>query len=308
VAYEPQVPSRSESLPLRGLAHRLLRWGPPSDDPVLLLHGFLDCAETFQFLVDALPRDWSFVALDWRGFGGSAWNGAPYWFPDYLADLEALLDVLGAPAAPGAGTGTERAAARAPRVIGHSMGGNVASLYAGIRPGRLRWLVSLEGFGLPRTSPEQAPARYAEWLDELREPPRASRYESVAQLATVLRRRNARLPPAHAEFLAQAWSRPRPDGGIELRADPWHRLANPVLYRREEAEACWKRAALPLLLVSGSESEFHRRLGADGTEAYYRSVFRQLELASIADAGHMMHHESPRAVAQAIAGWAARQG
>jgi len=291
MSYQAHVPARAETLALRGVPHRVLRWGRPSDDPVLLLHGFLDCADSFQFLVDALPRDWSFVAPDWRGFGGSGWNDAPYWFPDYLGDLEVLLDALAPP--------------RPPRVIGHSMGGNVASLYAGIRPGRLRWLVSLEGFGLPRSSSDQAPQRYAEWLDELREPPRNSRYESVAQLATVLRRRNHRLPPAHAEFLAQAWSKPRTDGGIELRADPWHRLVNPMLYRREEAEACWRRAELPMLLVFGAESDFHRRLGPDGTAQYYHSIFRQLEIASIADAGHMMHHEQPQAVAAAILDWAA---
>jgi pimeloyl-ACP methyl ester carboxylesterase len=314
MGYEAQVPSRGETVTLRGLPHRVLRWGPPSDDPVLLLHGFLDCAETFQFLVDALPRDWSFVALDWRGFGGSGWNDAPYWFPDYLGDLEAFLDVLGVAGAPRAAAVPAGDAGRPPeapgralRVIGHSMGGNVASLYAGIRPGRFRWLVSLEGFGLPRMSPEQAPARYAEWLDELREPVRNSRYESVAQLATVLRRRNARLPPAHAEFLAAAWSRPRADGGIELRADPWHRLVNPILYRREEAEACWRRADAPMLLVFGGESEFHRRLGDDGTHAYYHSIFSRLEIAEVPGAGHMMHHEAPEAVAAAITAWVARQ-
>lgn len=294
MSYQPQVPERSETLVLRGVPHRVLRWGPPSDDPIVLLHGFLDCAESFQFLVDALPRDWSFVAPDWRGFGGSGWNDAPYWFPDYLGDLEAFLAALAAP--------------RPLRVIGHSMGGNVCSLYAGIRPGRFRWLVSLEGFGLPRSSSDQAPQRYAEWLDELREPPRNSRYESVAQLATVLRRRNHRLPPAHAEFLAAAWSRPRSDGGIELRADPWHRLVNPMLYRREEAEACWRRAELPMLLVFGAESDFHHRLGPDGSVEYYHSIFRQLEIASIAGAGHMMHHELPEAVAAAILAWATRQG
>lgn len=293
MSYQPQVPARSETLVLRGVPHRVLRWGPASDDPILLLHGFLDCAESFQFLVDALPRDWSFVAPDWRGFGGSGRNDAPYWFPDYLGDLEAFLYAHGAP--------------RPPRVIGHSMGGNVASLYAGIRPGRFRWMVSLEGFGLPRSSSDQAPERYAEWLDELREPPRNSRYESVAQLATVLRRRNLRLPAAHAEFLAAAWSRPRADGGIELRADPWHRLVNPMLYRREEAEACWRRADLPMLLVFGAESDFHRRLGPDGTSEYFHSIFCQLEIAGIADAGHMMHHEQPAAVAAAISAWAARQ-
>lgn len=303
MSYQAQVPARSETVTLRGLPHRLLRWGSPSDDPVLLLHGFLDCAETFQFLVDALPRDWSFVALDWRGFGGSGWNHAPYWFPDYLADLQALLEHLGA-----VGGAQAAPAVHALRVIGHSMGGNIGSLYAGIRPGCFRWLVSLEGFGLPRATPAQAPERYAEWLDQLREPRRGSRYQSIEQLAAVLQRRNRRLPAAHAGFLARAWSQPcvGSGGGIELRADPWHRLVNPLLYRREEAEACWRRADLPMLLVVGSESEFHHRLGPDGQGDYYHSIFRQLDIANIAGVGHMMHHEIPEAVAATIAEWAAR--
>ena len=308
--YVARVAPRPETLPLRGVPHRVLRWGPPSDDPILLLHGFLDTAETFQFMVDALPRDWSFIAPDWRGFGDSGWNDGPYWFPDYLADLEALLDVLqpqGAVAGAAAGTGTGVGTPRSLRVIGHSMGGNVCSLYAGVRPGRFRWLVSMEGFGLPRMPAELAPARYAQWLDELRDGGRNSRYESLAQLATVLRRRNPRLPLANAAFLARAWSRPRADGGIELRADPYHRLANPVLYRRDEAEACWRRADLPMLLVVGAESEFHLRLGEDGTDEYFRGIFRRLDFATVAGAGHMMHHENPAGSAQAIADWVSRQ-
>ncbi len=298
VEYLAQVPQREQTLALRGVPHRLLHWGPPSDDPILLLHGFLDTAESFQFLVDALPRSLSFVAPDWRGFGDSGWNAAPYWFPDYLADLEALLDALQPAGA---------ASPNALRVIGHSMGGNVCSLYAGVRPGRFRWLISMEGFGLPRVGSDEAPARYALWLDELRAGVRNSGYESVAQLATVLKRRNPRLPPANAAFLARAWSRAREGGGVELRADPWHRLTNPVLYRREEAEACWRRADLPMLLVTGAESEFHRRLGADGTDGYFSGIFRQLDFATVAAAGHMMHHENPLGSAQAILAWVERR-
>ena len=65
-----------------------------SGEPVVLLHGFQDCGDTWQFLVDSLPGTWSLVAPDWRGFGGSEWAPGGYWFPDYLADLETLLDQL----------------------------------------------------------------------------------------------------------------------------------------------------------------------------------------------------------------------
>src|SRR3569833_388468 len=115
-----------EFVTVRGLRHRLTRWGGRSSTPVILLHGWMDTGETFQFLVDHLPESWSCVAPDWRGFGESEWPAEGYWFADYFADLEALLGLL-SPDQPA-------------RSIAHSMGGNVATMYAGIRPKRLRWV------------------------------------------------------------------------------------------------------------------------------------------------------------------------
>lgn len=285
--------ARHEYLEIRGLRHRITCWGPPSDDPIVLLHGFLDNAATFQFLVDALPSDWSFAAPDWRGFGGTDSTRQPYWFPDYFGDLEALLDVL-----------VPHSAAR---VIGHSMGGNIGLLYAGIRPKRLRWVVSLEGFGLPRSQPEQAPARYAQWLDQLREPRKPSIYPDLERLQKTLRLRNSRLTAERAGFIARAWTLPV-DGGHELAADPWHRLVNPSLYRRDEAEACWRQVEIPVLLVLAAQSEYLPGLGEDGSEASFRALLRRLTLHTLPDVGHMLHHEDPAAVAAVIQDFIAAEG
>jgi pimeloyl-ACP methyl ester carboxylesterase len=291
--YRPLVPMRTEWHEVRGLRHRVLRWGPPSTAPIVLLHGFQDTGETWQLLVDALPRDWSFAAPDLRGFGDTAANAAPYWFPDYLADLDVLLDLL-APDAP-------------VRMMGHSMGGNVAALYAGVRPARLRWLVSLEGFGMQRVAPARAPERYARWLDELRAGVRHSTYESIDVLAGILQRRNPRLAPAVAAFVARAWSKPSPaagtPGAVELRHDPWHRIVNPVLSRREEAEACWQRITAPVLLLVGTESEYRPYLKEDGSDAALRASFPTATLATIAQAGHMLHHERAAEVAARVLRW-----
>jgi pimeloyl-ACP methyl ester carboxylesterase len=284
--------ARHEYLEIRGLRHRITRWGPPTDDPIVLLHGFLDNAATFQFLVDALPPDWSFAAPDWRGFGGTTGTQQPYWFPDYFGDLEALLDAL-----------VPHCRAR---VIGHSMGGNIALLYAGIRPQRLRWAVSLEGFGLPRTQSDQAPARYAQWLDQLREERKPAIYPDLARLETTLRLRNPRLTAERAGFIARVWTHPV-DGGYQLAADPWHRLVNPSLYRRDEAEACWRQVEIPVLLVLAGKSEYLPSLGEDGSEARFRALLRHLTLHTLPEVGHMLHHEDPGAVAALIRDFAAGQ-
>jgi pimeloyl-ACP methyl ester carboxylesterase len=297
MAYVPRREPRSESLIVRGLRHRLTWWGERTGTPIVLLHGFMDCGATWQFLVDCLPRDWSLAAPDWRGFGHSERAADGYWFPDYFADLEALLAAL----VPDA---------RA-RLIGHSMGANIAQIYGGIRPGRLEWLVSLEGIGLAPSGPEEAPARFAQWLDELRAPPRERRYRSVGELAAYLEARNPRLPRERAEFLARAWTRPvRPavepipgadsaHGEVELLFDPRHRLVNPILYRREEAQACWARFDAPVLLVTGGESAHPAKREAN-VESLRRYV-RDLRTATVAGVGHMMHHEDPAAVALLIA-------
>ncbi len=285
---------RHEIVDLRGVRHHVTRWGPESDAPLVLLHGWADTSDTFQFVVDALSRDWPIVAPDWRGFGRSAWNGGTYWFPDYFADLEALLDLY----APGA----------AVTLVGHSMGGNVAGLYGGIRPERVARLVNLEGFGLPRTQPDDAPARYRAWLDHLKSPPAFGRFASVEPFAAVLARKNPRLTPERALFVARTWSVVQPDGSCVVGADPAHKLPNPVLYRREEAEACWRRCVAPTLLVLGGRSEYRPGLGHDGTDDYFRGLYPDLRIATLPDAGHMMHHEQPEAVAALIERFLAETG
>ncbi len=289
--YVPRRAPVHEDLVLRGLRHRIVRWGPPCESPIVLLHGFLDVADTWQFLVDELPDDWSFVGLDWRGFGGSEWQPGGYWFTDYLADLEALLDqVVTGPA----------------RLLAHSMGGNIAALYGGIRPGRIAWTINLEGVGLPQTSPEEAPGRYARWLDELAQRPRQTVYASEHDLAKYLISRNPRLTRARAAFLARAWTR-RVGERHHLAADPQHRIVNPVLYRRDEAEACWRRGIAPMLLMLGEQSEYRTRMGSWGTAGYLEAVFPHLTLVTLADVGHMMHHEAPAAVARHIGRFVGQQ-
>lgn len=286
MSYRPRRPGRHGTIPIRGLEHHFIRWGTDSADPVLLLHGFADCAATFQFVADAVGPDLPLVAIDWRGFGGSARSPGGYWFPDYYADLDAMLDAF-CPRGPA-------------RIVGHSMGANVAMIYAGVRPERVRSLVNLEGIGLARTHPDQAPARLMQWLDELRGPLAAGEYASLAELAVRVAKRNPRLAPEQAEFIAACWSEPVTGGGVRLLADPAHRRTNPYLYRREEVEACWRAITARVLLVIGAASELLPRLGPEGGVESFRSVVPQLTIEQVAGAGHMLHHEVPREIARLI--------
>src|SRR5262245_30973588 len=164
---------------IRGLRYHVRHWQRAGAPRMVLLHGWMDVSASFQFLVDALNRDWDVYAPDWRGYGLTGWGRADcYWFPDYIADLDLLL---------------EKIESTPVNLVGHSLGGNVAALYAGVRPARVAKLVNLEGFGMQATRPEQAPKRYARWLDELREPSQLRPYDGFGALADRLQQGNVRL-------------------------------------------------------------------------------------------------------------------
>ena len=280
----------SESLfvPVRGLRYHCRCWGDERAPKLFMLHGWMDVSASFQFLVDALRRDWRVIAPDWRGFGLSEWaKGDGYWFPDYFADLDRLLEHF-QPSSPAT-------------LIGHSMGGNVAAMYAGIRPERVAKLVNLEGFGLTGTRAERAPERYARWLGELADKPGFRDYENFEALAERLRSNNSRLSGERASFLARHWGRAKPDGHVELSSDPVHKLVNPVLYRIEEAEACWRKVAAPVLWVAGAESKALEMLKLSSADlAERKGCFRNLTERVISGAGHMVHHDQPERLAEVI--------
>jgi pimeloyl-ACP methyl ester carboxylesterase len=301
-AYQPIRPARSCFVEVRGLRYHLWQWGEPAlanaQRPLLvLLHGWMDVGASYQFVVDALSEPRWVVAPDWRGFGLTAVvNADCYWFTDYFGDLDTLLDTL----APGS----------AVDLVGHSMGGNIAMTYAGVRPARVRRLVNLEGFGLPRTEPSEAPLRLVRWLDELKRPARLRAYPDAAAVAQRLMKDNPRLPADRAGWLAEQWAAPASDGAWHLRADPAHKRVHPMLYRVDETLETWKCIAAPLMWVEGDltdadkwwghrypRAEFHQRLAA---------VRAPLVKHVLSPSGHMLHHEQPQRLAALIEAFLAR--
>ena len=296
-AYRPLRHSTSRFISVRGLRCHVREWGDsgsitPERAPLVMLHGWMDVAASFQFVVDALPTERCVQALDWRGFGLSDSPAADsYWFPDYLGDLDAVLDQLWFNGA---------SAPSQIDLLGHSMGGNVAMIYAGVRPERIRRLVNLEGFGLPESRPQDAPKRYLKWLDELKTPAQLRSYDSLAAVAARLRQTNPRLRPERADWLARHWSREGADGAWHLLGDAAHKRVNPVPYQKAETLECWKRISAPLLWVEGDQASLGTPWGARYTRADFEArlaavpnVTRQV----LPDAGHMLHHDQPEALA-----------
>ena len=280
-------PFRSTFIELRSVRHHVREWGEPGKRPLFLLHGWGDVSATFQFLVDALRGDWHVIAPDWRGFGATARACDAYWFPDYLADLDALL--------------THYSPHESVDLVGHSMGGNVACMYAGVRPARVHRLVSLDAFGLPERTPEEAPGRYEKWLKQLATPQGFRAYPDVDAFARRLMRDNPRLDADRARFLAEQMTEMDGEGGLRVAIADAHRNVNPVLYRRAEVEACWRRVAAPVLWLVQADPAWRRAMGV--SDDMYRAgaaCFRDFREIGIADSGHNLHHDQPQRVAAEI--------
>ena len=308
--YTVRRPSRSHFISVRGLRHHVLEWGDASmasaERPtVLMQHGWMDVAASFQFVVDALPTDRHVLAFDWRGFGLTDAPAADtYWLPDYLGDLDHALDALLFGAAP---LFPRPSPSTAIDLLGHSMGGNAVMLYGGLRPQRIRRLVNLEGFGMPATTPSQSPKRIVQWLDELKAPAELRDYASLAEVAARLRKTNPLLPPQRAAWLAQHWSRQTvgKDGAVrfEILGDAAHKRGTPTLYQRDEVLETWKLIEAPLLWVEGDQTDVSRWWGTRYTKAEFHErlgVVKQVEKHTLSPAGHMLHHDQPEALAQRL--------
>lgn len=295
-SYTPVRTSTVEQIQIRGnVSYRLRRWSAQQTTrlnapPLLLVHGWMDVGASFQRLVDFLNSGREVIALDWRGFGGS--KGAPsdsYWFYDYYADLDAVIDHI-SPDAP-------------IDLLGHSMGGNVSMIYAGTCPKRIRRLVNVEGFGLARTQPADSPARLAKWLAELKTPVSIRTFASVQEVAAHLLKRSPSMDEGYATWLAAQWAEPRDDGRWHVNADAVHKRVNPILYRCDEALAAWENIAAPVLWVEGDKVEqtplSSERFSREEFEARLGKI-KQLQQQRIEDCGHMVHLEQPGRLAQAV--------
>jgi pimeloyl-ACP methyl ester carboxylesterase len=294
--YQVKKPARSEFVPLRNLKYHVRVWGQPGGGkvPLVMVHGWMDVAASWQFVVDCFAHDHYVIAPDWRGYGLTESPPADnYWFPDYLADLDFLLDHY-SPDAP-------------VNLVGHSMGGNIAMLYAGSRPERIKRLVNLEGFGMAATQPSQAPRRYAKWMDELKTLHRGERalkaYPSASGVAERLMKTNQRLGRDKAEWLATHWAKPDAQGQWRILGDAAHKIVNAQLYRVDETLEIFKCITAPVLSVHASDDSLTTWWKGKYTLAQYHERLRavpQVQTAVIEDTGHMLHHDRPSELARLI--------
>ncbi|MFN7952203.1 MAG: alpha/beta hydrolase [bacterium] len=279
----------------RGLRLHVAEWGAADAEPIVMVHGWMDIARSWDPVAERLAARYRVLAVDLRGHGLSGWVGAGgyYHFADYVLDIDAVVRELGG--------------GRPVVLVGHSMGGMAAGLYAGTFPDRVRAYVSVEGLGPADMRPDTAPDQFAEWVrsnhDQLAKVPRP--YRAIADAAAQLRLANPRLGEERALALATHGTERGGDGLFRWRFDPLHKSRVPQPFYVEQARAFWHRVTAPVLVVMG-ELSWVRDLVPDWRER--AAAFRDVRLVELDGVGHMIHHERPEALADAMLAFLGSRG
>ncbi len=277
--------ARDQDLTVRGLRlHARLFDGPPGPT-ALLLHGWMDSCASFDLLAPLLAEAGPVVALDFRGHGDSEW--APlasfYHVVEYVADVDGALDAL---------------AVQGPvRLVGHSLGGAVALLYAAGRPARTLHATLLDAMPLT-VPPEEVPLRLSSWLEDLRKPRQRRRVDSVDDAVNRLVRFNPSLPREAARHLAAGGVSPdaTQGGGMAWKWDPLLRGHSPMPFNEPALQALAGQITAPVLLVRGG-SGF---VPEPALVKERMATLRSLTIETIEQAGHHLHLERPGEVAALV--------
>jgi pimeloyl-ACP methyl ester carboxylesterase len=274
-------PEHIREVPALGVTVHALERNPGGSPPLLFLHGWLDNCRGFDWLIQALPESFRTIALDFRGHGRSGHlPGGLYHLTDYLADVEFTLD-----------------ACRVQRVhlVGHSLGGTVAFLYAAAQPDRVASITAIESVGTPGGGGDRPVHRIRRFVADLHKRSLKRVYRSVEEAAARLRQNNAGLSEAAALQLARYGTR-SVEGGVEFTFDPAHRRTSGTSLDEDQTLTLLRAVECPVQVVIGSRG---LSLEEERTKCRLRALRAREPM--VADGGHHVHMDSPAEVARRVA-------
>jgi pimeloyl-ACP methyl ester carboxylesterase len=251
-------------------------WGDNAKPNLILVHGGMDHARSWDRVAEAFLSDFRILAPDLRGHGDSSWAlGSMYSVAEYVLDLSALADIAG----------------RFPiYLIGHSLGAAIALQYAGIFPDRVKKLVAIEGIAPPPGKLASRPAheRLKEWIESMRDYEKRipHKYPGLEAAYERMHKANPYLSDEMARHLTLFGSNWNADGTLTWKFDNFVRAFSPYSFSRDDAREIWKQIQCPVLLFRGLDS---------WTEDPYKegriSTIPNHRLINVPKAGHWVHHD-----------------
>ena len=259
-----------------------LRGGTPGGPRLLCLHGWLDNAASFLPLAPHLAA-FDLVALDLPGHGASAHRapGYDYAFADWVHDVLDAMAALGWAQAD---------------LLGHSMGGAIASAVAAAAPARVRRLALVEALGPISGDPAQAGQRLRDAVAARRAiAPRPTRVIPDVATAVAARLVASKMTPEAARLIVERNLRPV-EGGLAWRSDPRLTLPSALRMAEETVQSLLRAIEAPVLVIA-----------AEPSPPYFPAAVREARLACLADGravvfdgGHHLHMEQAERVARPL--------
>jgi pimeloyl-ACP methyl ester carboxylesterase len=281
---------RELSLELPHLRLAAQAWGDPQLPRLLALHGWLDNAASFDRLAPLLCEHFHIVALDLPGHGRSGHRppGTWYHYVDYLGDALAAADALG-----WTGFG----------LLGHSLGGAVASMLAAACPQRIERLFLIEALGPLTAEVEQTLSLLQRAISQRHGLPAKTLrvFASVAEAAQT--RAKAGDLSLEAAQIMVARGIKAVIGGYTWSSDPRLTLTSPQRYIEAQVLAVLGELRVPTQLILAQPAPSFLPEALINTRI---ARVRDIDVVRIAG-HHHLHLDDPQPVAAAMLEYYARR-
>ena len=276
---------REGTFEVDGSSIHYMEAGDRSQDTFVFVHGNRDHCHSFDFLLESFDKAGftmpHVVALDLRGHGDSGWVGRErgYRHEDFVLDVVGLLRHL------------EKDEVT---LVGHSLGGSMAVMFAGALPEKVKRLVIIEAAGPYGRTEEEAAELFGRWTKDDGSDTILTYYATVGQAAEAIRRRFPLIPNRAAMHAARHGTRLTPHGWV-WKYDPRARNPSYSSFSETQVKAFIERIACPTLLVYGSAS------GYKESPRYNRvDYFKNKTLVEIPGTGHHVQQEKPDELAAVL--------
>ena len=255
-------------------------WGSKKNPLCLFLHGWMDNSASFESVISKLKKNWFCIAPDLRGFGKSKSKQVHFWFPEYLYDLDNVVKSYNK---------------KKINLIGHSMGANIAGLYAGINPNIINKLILIEGFGMPDRSKEDACTHYKKWLTQMNNGIQIRDFKNMESVKQNILKRAPNISQINLDKYAKKWvSYNKKTKRYEILASKYHKVINPVTYKLKDAIDCWEKIKSPCLWVY-NENFIKNSFFSKNKKMFnqYKKFFNSPKEVIIKNSNHMIQLEQP---------------
>jgi pimeloyl-ACP methyl ester carboxylesterase len=274
----------SQFITINGLRLHHLDFGNRARPPLICIHGLSGNAHNFDGLAAQLASDYHVISIDVRGRGDSQWGpGDEYNQTNYNNDLATLVEQL--------------QLARV-TLIGTSMGGMIAMLYAGGYPDRVERIV------LNDVGPDVDPAGIRRITDYMTAAP--TEFAGLAEVGEYYRQNYPVMRQMQQEQLLDfvKWAvKPTENGMLRWKIDPAVRNiprsgsgARPL-----DLWVPYARITAPVLVIRGADSDILARETAERMRSVLPQLTSVIEVPGVGHAPSLLEPEALNAIKQFLA-------